>query len=395
MNLQKIFENLRNGGAVSDASINAKKRQRKAIKNALGGNLGYNIKTFAIFTSENSPKDKVRWEKEGNSNNKELRGKENKKVHHELSRTLKHYGYAVEPLVGYYGEYDTEEEKWKAREHSFVVINISLESVKSLAGNHEQESFIFWHDGVSEYWQMEDSSKPYDPKTNKYVLADSVVGYKKLPKDQDNYYSVMGKYFKFSIPFPIFDSADYSIECALGKYFEGDEKVIDSCMDFGIKGRTATLFRRKLYERFEDTLKDAVKFATRVINEDEDEMTDDEMDEAVEDFDEIQDSYSENDDDVVANNICLMLENNDGNFYNSLFNALVKKAKRGAQLSVEKLANSSVVMNQSRKMRKELNEMNEDSNYATMSDDKKGRMLFAQNLIENVGYEVERLNEKQ
>ena len=113
------------------------------------------------------------------------------------------------------------------------------------------------------------------------------------------------------------------------------------------------------------------------------------------DDDEIQDSYSENDDDVVANNICLMLEKNDSNFYNSLFNVLVKKAKRGVQLSAEKLANSSVVMNQSRKMRKDLNEMNEGSNYATMSDDKKGRMMFAQNMIENVGYEVERLNEKK
>lgn len=143
-------------------------------------------------------------------------------------------------------------------------------------------------------------------------------------------------------------------------------------------------------EHVEDTLKDAIKFASKIIKEDDDEMTDDEMEEAVEEFDEINDSYSENDEDIVANNLCLMLENNDGNFYNSLFNALLKKAKRGVSLSAEQLANSQVVMNQSRKMRKELNEMNEDSNYATMRDDKLARNMFAENMIESVYNEVDR-----
>lgn len=182
-------------------------------------------------------------------------------------------------------------------------------------------------------------------------------------------------------------------ECVMVLDFDGNKVYFIDATESSYDEDEFKKFDNK--EQVEDTLKDAIKFATKVIESDEDEMTDEEMDEAVEDFDEIQDSYSDNDDDVVANNICLMLENNDGNFYNSLFNALVKKAKRGVKLSAEKLANSSVVMNQSRKMRKELNEMNEDSNYATMSDDKKGRLMFAQNLIENVGYEVERLNEKQ
>lgn len=257
MNLKEIyFDNIRNKKPITDASINEKKRQKKAIKNALDGNIGYNVKTFAIFTSESSPKDKERWKREGNDDNKELVGRENKVVHHELSRSLKKYGYAVEPVVGYYGDEPDPKKKWKIREHSFIVLNISLENTKYYAGLYEQQSFIFWSNGVAEYWQMENDELPYDPKTNKYIKVDEVKGYKEVPQDQESYYTIIGKDFKFTIPFPIFDAVHESVELGLQTYFENDRTVLDYCIDCNFSNQVTTLFRKKLNERVSDSLID-------------------------------------------------------------------------------------------------------------------------------------------
>lgn len=67
-----------------------------------------------------------------------------------------------------------------------------------------------------------------------------------------------------------------------------------------------------------------------------------------------------------------------------IFDMLLKKAKRGAKLDIDTLANSSIVKNQSRKMRKDLNEMMEDPSYANMEHDRIARKIFAKNMIDLV-----------
>ena len=86
----------------------------------------------------------------------------------------------------------------------------------------------------------------------------------------------------------------------------------------------------------------------------------------------------------ITYEIVLMLENNDGQFYNIIYDMLLKKAKRGLKLDIDTLANSSIVKNQSRKMRKDLNEIMDDSNYTNMEHDRMARKIFAKNMIDLV-----------
>ena len=86
-----------------------------------------------------------------------------------------------------------------------------------------------------------------------------------------------------------------------------------------------------------------------------------------------------------------MLENNDGDFWNGLWNDLLKKAKRGVELDIDTLANSQVVKNQARKMRKDLNDIRREDGYPMVSldSDKKGRYLFAEAMLRSVKDELE------
>lgn len=86
----------------------------------------------------------------------------------------------------------------------------------------------------------------------------------------------------------------------------------------------------------------------------------------------------------ITYDIVLMLENNDGQFYNMIYDMLLKKAKRGLKLDIDTLANSSIVKNQSRKMRKDLNEIMDDPNYTNMEHDRMARKIFAKNMIDLV-----------
>lgn len=87
-----------------------------------------------------------------------------------------------------------------------------------------------------------------------------------------------------------------------------------------------------------------------------------------------------------AYEIYLMLENNDGRWYNSLFDQLMKKAKNGKELSVDKLAESTTVKNQARKQAKVLKDAGWN---VTLSDVKEGRQIFAAQMIKLVLESVE------
>lgn len=84
-----------------------------------------------------------------------------------------------------------------------------------------------------------------------------------------------------------------------------------------------------------------------------------------------------------AYEIYLMLENNDGNWYNALWKSLETKAKRGSELSVDKLADSETVKRKARSYRKLLNDSRFDNGMeiTTLADEKEGRKLFAASII--------------
>ena len=90
-----------------------------------------------------------------------------------------------------------------------------------------------------------------------------------------------------------------------------------------------------------------------------------------------------------ARNLYLMLENNDGVWFNWLKNALIKKAKRGVELSVEQLANASVVKTKLREYVKECIANEWCDGPITMEDKKAAALEFAERMIESVSECVE------
>lgn len=85
-----------------------------------------------------------------------------------------------------------------------------------------------------------------------------------------------------------------------------------------------------------------------------------------------------------ARNLYLMLENNDGMWFNWLHNALIKKAKRGVELSVEQLANSVTVKAKIREYAKEMIENEYNDGPITPEDKQMAALQFAERMLASV-----------
>lgn len=203
--LTELNENTKH--IIDEASINAKKRNVDNVKSALkyGKGGGYNaIKTFAVFTAENP-------------DSQEATDKYNRKVNKSLAKALKDNGYVCLPAKGKFGETPLSANI----EHPFIVLNISLESCKAFCGYYQQTSFIYHklEDGkfIAQYWEKEDTEEPYNKKSNDYVLKDeeeNIVDNFNMDSDDMNYTEIgsgVGKNYRYSIPFSIFNEVNQHI----------------------------------------------------------------------------------------------------------------------------------------------------------------------------------------
>lgn len=211
MNLQQI----------KDYTPLQKERNRKAALKAIGGESS-NIKTFAILTAQNP-------------NSQQESSSFNKKVNKSLIRTIKESGYIAYPIKGHFSGND---------EQSYIIINIPFNVAKRYAGLYNQTSFCFGINGIVEYWEKENDEEPYNSVSNPYVKKDEVSGYNRLSSDAENY-SLIGKKFKFTFPFSIFDSVSNKIQDNINKYFKGDSSVVDWCLQH--VGYPVYLRMQKLY----------------------------------------------------------------------------------------------------------------------------------------------------
>lgn len=187
-----IKEELNN--ALNELSISQKKRNVKDFENVFKkGKRGFNaIKTIVVFTSENP-------------DSQQMSSQFNKKAKKSLLYDIKQGGYAFVPAIGQFGN----------AEHPYAVFNMSLDTAKMLNGKYQQTSFIYSqlnNDGSihSEYWEKDDESSPYDSKTNDYIMKDQCNEWKDMV-DADDYFTIVGKKFKYSIPFSIFEDRSIAI----------------------------------------------------------------------------------------------------------------------------------------------------------------------------------------
>lgn len=179
------------------------------IKNAQNvyakGASGYNgIKCFGVMTAENP-------------DSTEAPRQQNKSFQQSLARELKSSNYVWVWQRGHFGGND---------EHSMFIFNISAKALAYYSGKYQQTSFIYGElrDGVvhSEYWEKSDINEPYNPKTNPYVKKDESDTYVDASDFDD--YSIIGKRFKYQIPFSIFQEVSESVCNNLSVLDEGNRK---------------------------------------------------------------------------------------------------------------------------------------------------------------------------
>jgi len=157
------------------------------------GTGGYNgIHTIIVLTAEDP-------------DSQQTTNQFNKKAGHPLLSDIKNGGYACVPAVGRLGN----------TEHPYAVFNMSVNSAMLLCGKYQQSSFVYSElktDGSihSEYYEKLDATLPFEKETNNYVKKDECDTWEDM-SDADDYFTIIGNKFKFSIPFTLFNMVNETI----------------------------------------------------------------------------------------------------------------------------------------------------------------------------------------
>ena len=210
----KSLELMSRMGLITEKSISNKKKDIKNIVNFFNnGKGGYNaIKCFAVLTAENP--DSI-----------QSTNQFNKKANANLYKALKQNQYNVIPTAGKFGNV----------EHSYMVFNIKRDVIAELCGKYQQTSFIYSYIDndklISEYWEKEDTLMPYNNKSNPYILKDKCDDWVNM-ENADDFYTIVGNTFKYSIPFSIFENVNYHYNMIMNnESYENRDKIIERLIE--------------------------------------------------------------------------------------------------------------------------------------------------------------------
>ena len=188
------------------------------------------IKTLVVFTAENH-------------NSTELKRSQNKTQNKSLLIALKDAGYEYVPVIGrFHG----------SSEHHYAVFNMSLKAAKMLCGRFEQTSFIWCQldgDGgiLSQYWEKQDVTSPYNVHKNDYILKDEIDEWKDQSK-AENSYMLIGRNFSIQLPYGILESINNKFGENIKQICEHDTMSGDKILDFAINGvgLSPSLYRKAI-----------------------------------------------------------------------------------------------------------------------------------------------------
>lgn len=190
--IKEFVEN--NDTNLTEETPSQKKRSIKNVEQFFkNGKSGYNgIQTIVVFTSDNP-------------DSKQQTTQSNKKARRSLLSDIKRGGYAYVPAVGKFGN----------NENSYAIFNMSIDTAMLLCGKYQQTSFVYSElndDGSihSEYFEKLDTTLPFDKDTNNYVRKDECDNWDDM-SDADDYFTIIGNKFKYSIPFPMFNTVNETI----------------------------------------------------------------------------------------------------------------------------------------------------------------------------------------
>ena len=206
--------------SLNEATPHQKKRNDKDVERFFrNGQKGYNgIHTIVVLTSENP-------------DSQQASNQFNKKARYSLLSNIKDGGYAYVPAMGKFGDNP---------ERPYAVFNMSVDTAKILCGRYQQTSFVFsiLKDGIihSEYCEKEYPELKYNKRTNNYIKKDECDTWEDM-SDANDKFTVIGKKFKYSIPFETLNTVNeiicenlnriVSIERKRGNKSITEEKALD------------------------------------------------------------------------------------------------------------------------------------------------------------------------
>jgi hypothetical protein len=135
-----------------------------------------------------------------------------------------------------------------------------LKTAKYFCGKYQQTSFV-WSEltdnGIySEYWEKNDDNSPYHPQYNDYVIKETCDTWTDKSYADDGF-TIIGKKFKYSIPFSIFENVNQTFGENIKHIIESEQKrsnVLlseDKIIDFAMNGvgHTPFLYRKVITKR--------------------------------------------------------------------------------------------------------------------------------------------------
>ena len=217
---------------ISEASRRAKHRSVKFVeKMFLNGKKYANIGSFALVSPQNP-------------DGEQLTASENKKLYNDFIKTLKQAHIKFVPVAGKYG----------IRENTVCLFNVKCDTVAQYAGQYNQESFFYCYpqnnELVCEYWEKEHPKQPYDSVKNKYVFINKTTKWEPRT-DASDYYTAVGKDFKFSISTEVFNRVNEELETGIQRVLEAFNTLqYDDVLDYATNhvGQKAAECRRLLNE---------------------------------------------------------------------------------------------------------------------------------------------------
>ena len=160
----------------------------------------------------------------------------NQKASHPPLSIIKSGGYACAPAMENFGDFY----------HPYAIFNMSLDLAKKICGKHQQASFVFSvlnEKGMihSEYYSKQDPTLPYNKQANDYIKNDECDTWEDTSKADGNF-KVIGKKFKYGIPYQILNMLNETIKgnlkrmVAVEKHRGNHSITEESALEYTING---------------------------------------------------------------------------------------------------------------------------------------------------------------
>ena len=210
---------------ITEKSISQKYKDMKQVQKFIMGDLK-NVKTAVIMSPQNPLG---------------LKGtnRDNRLAKKDLEKYLKDGYYAFHKILGKYGQY----------EESYIIFNISLEDAKEINLKYVQDTFIFVENTNPMKWSVYKYRSEPEPH---YEFNGSYEGNITDERSATDFFSKLGKRFKFSIPFgdEVWESIEIAalkINTVLEVTLLEDPNMLENTMDDNRTGRSKFFNRLFIY----------------------------------------------------------------------------------------------------------------------------------------------------